>query len=222
MLYLTNKGERMFEKFIQNARRPEGFVGGLFLAAMNLGHRAISRWGLGHLAIGPGDLILDIGCGGGRNVARMLKRAPEGRVCGLDHAELSVEKARQLNRKAVREGRSDIRLGSVSKNPWPDNSFDIVTAFETVYFWPDFANDLREIRRVLKPGGLFFICNEMNKTEEGRPAYRYWIETLDMKTYTAADFRKHLAGAGFTGVEIITQGKNGICVSARKPAPGGL
>ncbi|MDR1469294.1 MAG: class I SAM-dependent methyltransferase [Spirochaetaceae bacterium] len=51
---------------------------------MNIGHSGVSRWGLKHLDIKPGDYILDIGCGGGVNVARMLKRAREGRVCGLD------------------------------------------------------------------------------------------------------------------------------------------
>jgi ubiquinone/menaquinone biosynthesis C-methylase UbiE len=85
----------------------------------------------------------------------MLKRASEGRVCGLDYSEVCVEKTTRLNRKAVRAGRAEIRLGSVSENPWPDNSFDVVTAFETIYFWPNFAGDLREVRRVLKPGGVF-------------------------------------------------------------------
>jgi hypothetical protein len=55
----------------------------------------------------------------------MLKRAATGRVCGLDYSEVLVEKTRRLNRKAVREGRSEI---------WPSNTFDMVTAFETVYF----------------------------------------------------------------------------------------
>jgi ubiquinone/menaquinone biosynthesis C-methylase UbiE len=200
---------------MENFRKPRGFAGRMLLSSMNLGHTGVSRWGLEHLAIGPADRILDIGCGGGANVARMLKRASAGRVCGLDYSEASVEKTKRLNRKAVRAGRSEIRLGSVSGNPWPDAAFDIVTAFETVYFWPDFAKDLREVRRVLKPGGLFFICNEMIKNEEGETPYQYWIKALDLKTYTAADFRNYLTEAGFIDVNIESRGKSRMCVSAK-------
>ncbi|MDR0689939.1 MAG: class I SAM-dependent methyltransferase [Spirochaetaceae bacterium] len=202
-------------KFFENFRKPRGWGGRLLIASMNIGHGGISRWGLSHLAIKPSDHILDIGCGGGKNVARMLKRAPEGKVCGLDYSEVCVEKTKRLNRRAVIEGRAEIRLGSVSENPWRDNSFDVVTAFETVYFWPDFAKDLREVGRVLKPGGIFFICNEMNKPEEGEAPYQYWIKKLDLKTYTASDFRKYLAEAGFVEVNIVSEGKGRTCVSAR-------
>jgi SAM-dependent methyltransferase len=210
----------MLNEFFENARKPRGWGGRFFVASMNIGHGGISRWGLNHLAIRPGDHILDIGCGGGKNVARMLRRATEGRVCGLDYSEVSVEKTKRMNRRAVRAGRAEIRLGSVSENPWPDNSFDVVTAFETVYFWPDFTNDLREVRRVLKPGGIFFICNEMNKPEEGEAPYQFWIKKLNLKTYTPSDFQKHLAGAGFAEVNINAEGKSRICISARAGKQG--
>jgi ubiquinone/menaquinone biosynthesis C-methylase UbiE len=205
----------MFDRFFQNLRKPQGAGGWFLLSTMNWGHGPLSRWGLKHLAIRPGDHILDIGCGGGRNVARILQRAREGKVCGLDYSETSVEKTRRLNRRAIREGRAEIRLGSVSQNPWPDNSFDIVTAFETVYFWPDLVEDLREVRRTLKPGGVFFICNEMNKPETGEPPYQYWIKKLALKTYTVSEFQKHLEEAGFAGVNTVSQGKSRVCVSAR-------
>jgi ubiquinone/menaquinone biosynthesis C-methylase UbiE len=205
----------MPDGFFQNARKPQGLGGRFFATAMNIGHSPVSGWGLKHLDIDPKDHILDIGCGGGVNIARMLKRASLGRVCGLDYSEVSVEKTERLNRKAVREGRSEIRLGSVSENPWPDNTFDIVTAFETVYFWPDFVNDMTEVRRVLKPGGLFFVCNEMNKPDGREAPGRYWIKTLGLKMYGPSDFRKYMTEAGFTGVNILSEGKGRICVGAR-------
>jgi ubiquinone/menaquinone biosynthesis C-methylase UbiE len=204
----------MFNKFFANARKPQGWGGRFFASGMNIGHSGVSRWGLKHLAIKPADHILDIGCGGGINVARMLKRAPEGRVCGLDYSEVSVKKTGRVNAGAVRAGRSEIRLGSVSENPWPDNSFDIVTAFETVYFWPDFVHDLGEVRRVLKPGGVFFICNELNKPEGGETPGQYWIKTLGIKVYGPAEFRNYLTEAGFVEINIAAEGKGRICVSA--------
>ncbi|MDR2743322.1 MAG: class I SAM-dependent methyltransferase [Treponema sp.] len=210
----------MFNAFFQNARKPRGAAGRLFIAMMNWGHTPVSKWGLKKLAIKPGDHILDIGCGGGKNVARMLKLAGEGKVFGLDYSEVCVEKTSRMNRRAIDEGRAEIRLGSVSENPWPGNSFDVVTAFETVYFWPDFANDLREVWRVLKPGGVFFICNEMNVPEQGEAPYQFWVKTLDLKTYTQADFQKHLAEAGFTDIQFVSRGKSALCVSAKKQREG--
>ena len=204
----------MFNTFFANARKPQGVGGRFFAAGMNIGHSRISRWGLNHLAIKPADHILDIGCGGGVNVARMLKRAREGRVCGLDYSEVSVGKTKRVNAAAVRAGRSEIRLGSVSENPWPDNSFDMVTAFETVYFWPDMVHDFGEVRRVLKPGGLFFICNELNKSEGGEAPGQYWIRTLGINVYGPAEFREYLTEAGFAEISITTKGNGPICVSA--------
>ena len=200
----------MFNKFFANARKPQGAGGRFFAVGMNIGHSGVSRWGLNHLAIKPADHILDIGCGGG------IKRVREGRVCGLDYSEVSVEKTRRVNARAVRVGRSEIRLGTVSENPWPDNIFDIVTAFETVYFWPDFAHDLGEVRRVLKPGGFFFICNELNKPEGGEAPGQYWIKTLGIKVYGPAEFREYLMKAGFVEINITAKGKGykGICISA--------
>jgi ubiquinone/menaquinone biosynthesis C-methylase UbiE len=162
----------------------------------------------------PADHILDIGCGGGVNVARMLKRARDGRVCGLDYSKVSVEKTMWVNAAAVRAGRSEIRLGAVSENPWPDNSFDVVTAFETVYFWPDMVHDFGEVRRVLKPGGVFFICNELNKPETGEAPGQYWIKTLGINVYGPAEFREYLTAAGFVEITITAKGNGPICVSA--------
>jgi ubiquinone/menaquinone biosynthesis C-methylase UbiE len=102
----------------------------------------------------------------------------------------------------------------VSENPWPDKTFDIVTAFETVYFWPDFVHDLGEVRRVLKPGGVIFICNELNKPESGEAPGQYWIKTLGIKVYGPAEFREYLTKAGFAEIRIEVVGSGRICVSA--------
>jgi ubiquinone/menaquinone biosynthesis C-methylase UbiE len=202
--------------FFENFRKPAGFAGSLLISSMNFGHTAISKWGLSHLEIRSVDHILDIGCGGGANIARMLKFALQGRVCGLDYSELCAAKSASLNHKAVSQGASEIRCGSVSKIPWLDNTFNLVTAFETVYFWPDFVSDLREVRRVLKPGGKIFICNEMTRVETGEQPYTYWIEKLDLNAYSEREFREHLSVAGFTCIEIDTGEGKRICVTARK------
>ncbi|MDR3284843.1 MAG: class I SAM-dependent methyltransferase [Treponema sp.] len=111
-------------------------------------------------------------------------------------------------------GRTKIKEGSVSQIPWQDGEFDIVTAFETVYFWPDFVNDLREIRRTLKPGGLFFICNESFKSDDGEVPHQNFVNMLDLKMYSPSDFKVSLRESGFIDIEVKMKG-SWACVLAR-------
>ena len=148
--------------FFENTRKPEGFGGKLMVAMMNLGHSAVARWGLQFLNAAPDAKVLDCGCGGGANIKRLLKKCPEGIVKGIDYSPVSVEKSKKVNEAAIAEGRCAVLQGSVADMMFADNWFDAVTAFETVYFWPDLPRCFREVYRVLKPGGTFLICNESN------------------------------------------------------------
>ena len=173
---------------------------------------------------GNDDVILDIGCGGGVNVERFLKMT-ENKVYGLDYSEIAVEKSTILNQKAIDEGRCEVIQGSVSELPFEDNTFDIVTGFETVYFWPDFVNDCKEVRRVLKDDGIMFICNEAIPDEEDE-RQKELIDLLDMKIFSEDEFDEYLREAGFS--DIICFSKSGpdsvdrelvtgwLCVIARK------
>ncbi|MBO7691427.1 MAG: class I SAM-dependent methyltransferase [Methanobrevibacter sp.] len=181
---------------IINARKPEGELGDQLLDRMNESHEKLAQWGVSHLDIEKDDVILDIGCGGGVNVERFLKMT-ENKVYGLDYSEVAVEKSIKLNQEAIDEGRCEIILGSVSELPFDDNTFDIVTGFETVYFWPDFVNDSKEIRRVLKDDGIMFICNEAIPDEEDE-RQKELIELLEMDIYSADQFDEYLREAGFS------------------------
>ena len=150
------------KELIINARKPVGELGDKLLDRMNESHESLAQWGVSHLDISKDDVILDIGCGGGVNVERFLSMT-ENMVYGLDYSEIAVEKSTKLNQDAIDEGRCEVIQGSVSELPFEDKTFDIVTGFETVYFWPDFVNDCKEVRRVLKDDGIMFICNEACK-----------------------------------------------------------
>jgi hypothetical protein len=83
-------------------------------------------------------------------------------LSGIDYSEICVEKTKRLVRRAVREGRADIQLSSVSGTPWPDSGFYVFTTFEPVYFRLRFAKDLRVPERFLRPSRTFLGRNEMN------------------------------------------------------------
>lgn len=192
-------GERYIDDdLLLNARKPEGKLGNKLIDNMNVNHEGLARWSLSHLEISEDDSVLDIGCGGGINVSRFLKMT-KNRVYGIDYAELSVKRFAELNRDAIDQGRCEIIRASVSDMPFEDNSFDVVTAFETVYFWPDFVNDLKEIRRVLKDDGVIFIANEaLPKEYDSRQ--RHVIELLDMNIYSKEVLENSLSRAGFNDI----------------------
>lgn len=220
-----NKNIKLIENpdLLINARNPQGKLGNKLIDKMNVNHEGLAKWSLSHLDISKDNVILDIGCGGGVNVSRFLKMT-ENKVFGIDYSELAVERSIKLNKYAVDEGKCEIIEASVSDLPFNDNSFDIVTGFETVYFWPDFVNDLKEVLRVLKDDGIIFIANEA-LPKEGDERQKELIELLGMKIYSEDELVESLKLAGFSNVTTyIKDSKDSftgedadwICAIARK------
>ena len=144
--------------FFENTRKPVGLGGKIMVAMMNFGHSAMAEWGLRFLQPAPDAMVLDGGCGGGANIKTLLKLCSNGKVQGIDYSAVSVEKARKVNARAIAAGRCTVQQASVAELPFEAEQFDAVTAFETVYFWPELAQNFREVYRVLKPGGIFCGC----------------------------------------------------------------
>ena len=140
--------------FFENTKKPVGLGGKIMVAMMNLGHSPVARWGLRFLELTPDAKVLDCGCGGGANIKRLLKKCPQGIVKGIDYSPVSVEKSKKINQAAIAEGRCAVLQGSVADMIFADDWFDAVTAFETVYFWPDLPQCFREVYRVLKDDGV--------------------------------------------------------------------
>ena len=186
---------------------------------MNWGHGKLANWGLQYLTIKGNDRILDIGCGGGANISRMLKKAPNVQLAGIDPSELSVAKSIKYNKKAIDRKRCELKQGSVSGIPYKEAAFDTVTAFETIYFWPDIINDTKEVLRVLKPGGTFFICNEAVRLDldNEKPPHEYFAKMLDLKIYSPQEFHDILTQSGFVDIKTnVSENKKRICVTAQK------
>ena len=133
---------------------------------------------------------------------------------GIDYSEVSVEKSRKVNAKAIRDGRCEVLQANVMELPFEPESFDLVTAFETIYFWPDLLQSFREVYRVLKTGGTVFICNESNGDTNKDDK---WIEKIGgMTIYNGDQIKAVLEQAGFSGIRIEKNDKGWICVSAEK------
>ena len=205
----------LYKKFISQTRKPEGVLGKMMVNGMNGGHAKMADWGLIQIPkIRPSN-ILEIGCGGGRNAGELLKKYPNSKVTAIDYSMVSVEKARNYNRSMVDAGRIEVMQGDVSRLNLPESSYDLATAFETIYFWPDLEKCFSEVYRVLKTDGLFMIVNESDGTDEASLKYEKIIE--GMKCYTIEQIKTALEKAGFTVLKANRYGsKPWITVIAKK------
>src|SRR5262245_52616743 len=148
---------------LNQVRKPTRWVGRFFAWHMNGSHSELTDWGLEHVRIEKWYTILDVGCGGGRTIQKMAALAPRGKVFGVDYSTGSVETTRNTNAALIRGGLVEVRQASVSQLPFSDHTFDLVTAVETHYYWPNLPGDLREVRRVVKPGGIAMVIAETFK-----------------------------------------------------------
>lgn len=152
----------LWHSLAQQFRRPAGFLGHLagFLFRINL--EAIA-WTVDQLEIQHTDHVLEIGFGPGHGIQRAAQLAAQGLVAGVDFSETMLEQASRRNAPAIAAGTVELRLGEASVLPYPDRNFDKVFATNVVYFWKDPVATLREIQRVMKPGGrlaLYVIAKE--------------------------------------------------------------
>ncbi|MDE3156100.1 MAG: class I SAM-dependent methyltransferase [Acidobacteriota bacterium] len=209
------------QRSLSQCQRPAGWRGRLVLWSMNRRHSRVTDWGLGQVAIRDGDTILDVGCGGGRTVAKLALAAPKGRVHGIDYSPESVAVARRTNRELVEQGLVVIQEASVLDLPFPNDHFDLVTAVETHFWWQDLGAGMKEVFRVLKPGGWLAIVAEFYK---GGRHLKYADRLARFTTMAILDVGEHEAlftQAGFGDVRMIEDAARGwLCGVGTKPAGG--
>ena len=187
----------IFKSFFTNCAHPQGWRGRIILRMMNFGHAPLTNWGLSQLDIHDGYTMLDVGCGGGATLKRLLKRSKDSKVYGIDISEESVKKAKQVCADVL-DKQVFITQGSAEKLPYKDNEFDLATAVETVYFWPNLPGCLGEVRRVLKPGGRFAIMIEVVDADS------MWTSVVEgMTAYSPEELKALLDEAGFVQTEVL-------------------
>ena len=194
---------------MHNFGDPQGLIGRLMLSGMNSGHMYIMKYAVRQIDWPENQQILDIGCGGGASIRLLLNTCPGSKVAGLDISEEAVKKSKKVNRKDLGT-RCRVLQGSAAQIPFKDRTFHTVTAFETVFFWPDIVECFREVHRVLRSDGRFLVA-----CDAGDPD-KHWDEMIPgMTAYTAEQLAELMQEASFTETEIHCE-KNIICVYGRK------
>ena len=201
----------ILKSFFSQCARPEGALGRVMLSFMNYTHAPLTNWGLKLVDVQDGWTMLDVGCGGGFTIRRLLKRSKDAQVYGIDISEESVAKAKKVNADVL-DKQVFVTLGSAEKLPYEDGKFDLVTAVETVYFWPHLSNCLKEVHRVLKPDGKFAIMVEVVDGDS------MWTNVVEgMTAYSPEDLKKQLDDAGFIQTEVHRMKPSNATIIGVKP-----
>ncbi len=176
--------------------RPQGVLGewGGYLLAR--GKREFTLWVIELLDVRPADRVLDVGFGPGVGIELLAERTPRGSITGIDYSGKMVTQATVRNAQAIADGLVDLHYGTVEHMPFTDGQFDKVLALNSIQVWGNPVTGLREIRRVMKAGGVIALGYT-------GPALRSSDEAVDL-----------LETAGFHTVR-RHKGETGVCVLAQ-------
>ncbi|MFW9989080.1 MAG: class I SAM-dependent methyltransferase [Candidatus Odinarchaeota archaeon] len=165
--------------------------------------------------------LLYIGCGGGINVYNFANRINEGKVFGIDYSDVSVQLSRKINKEFIDSNKVEIKKASVSSLPFPKDSFDLVTGFETYYFWPDLINNLKGIYSILKPEGQLVLINEAFKciNEKLRRRNEKWANIGNFPIYSPQEIKQIMEDSGFIDpkIEIEKLDRYIIAIGRKQP-----
>ena len=196
----------ILQKLIQQAKQPSGLIGSVMLRIMNVAHRGMTNWFMDSGLMKDGDIVLDIGCGGGRMIQALSSINKHGKIHGIDFSEQAVNDTTRVNREDVATGKVIVSQASVANIPYPDAFFDMITACQTHYFWTDLASDVQEVFRVLKHGGQFVMMSEIYKINYHRKDYK-----------TNAELKQLMQRIGFQSITIQEHARKGwLSVMATK------
>jgi len=188
--------ESVRKAVVSQFMRPRGVGGWLagWEMALRPSNRKRNSWAVGLLEVGPCDRVLELGFGPGLAIRELTRLATRGHVCGIDHSEEMVRQARKRNARPVRAGLVDLRLGSAEELPQFDQPFDKVLAVNSLGMWHDPEARLKELRRVLAPGGRIAIVSQPRCP--GATAEITWLGEREIA--------ERLERASFTGVRSET------------------
>ena len=188
--------------FSEQARKPSGFFGRWVMSKIfDHGNAAINDFMKEQLLLQENDHVLEIGFGTGKLIFKMAKQVNKGLIEGIDLSDTMVAIAEKKNKNYIAEGKVIIRQGDFEETAYNDNRFDKICSANTIYFWPQPGNFIKNILRILKPGGKLILAFEDIKQLESRP-----LNTNIFHIYHQDEIKKLLSGNGFSGsIDMISK-----------------
>jgi len=163
---------------------------------MEKGHRPVGEQAIALMSIPSDARVLDVGCGSGWATRLMAERTRDGHVVGIDIADEMIELAR---RSSLPFSNVEFQVASTEKLPFRDGEFTHAFSMESLYYYADIAGALLEIKRVLKPGGLFVTVVDLY--QENLPSHQ-WVDQLKVpvQLLSSEEYRSLFEHAGFVNV----------------------
>lgn len=183
---------------------PVGDGGRIVMETMNEHHLPLWRDASAHLPRSMDGAVLDIGCGGGGFIRMLSEKYPFAMFFGVDVSEDAVAMTAEVNRSMMDGGGLDLRVASVESLPFGDASFDVVTAMETYFFWPDLEKGLSEMARVASPGGIVMVASELRLGGEDDADVRTKCEEYGMTLAEDDAMLSMMDAVGIDAEAIIT------------------
>jgi ubiquinone/menaquinone biosynthesis C-methylase UbiE len=180
------------------AAKPTGFFGRLLARGMAWGHRSFYNNTARVVDLHPNDVYLEIGFGSGLFIKKHASHV--SRIVGLDYSADMVKLASSINKDLIESGKAEFVQGNVSSLPWNENEFSVVVGIETFFFWPRPEVALKEIFRVLIPGGRLVLEMAYNK-DDGRNHTKQ-VEKHNLKLYSSNEMRILLKESGFSNISV--------------------
>jgi SAM-dependent methyltransferase len=210
----TNLRRRLLSLMGSQLGNPRGLLGALIgRTVFAKGNASVNVWVVRQLDVSPGSHVLEIGCGPGLAVHAIAVRHPESHIVGIDRSPAMLHQAQRRNAAFIQEGRVEIRLADAEALPCDDATFDIAVAVHVLYFWPDPVKTLREVHRVLRPGGSVILgyAVEHDAPQSTRAAFAQ----TGARLYPSAEAVEALVeAAGFTNIHSERQTSNGVVVGS--------
>lgn len=164
--------------------------------SMERGHRPVGQQAIARMHIPLNAQVLDVGCGSGWAARLIAEQAREGHVIGIDVSDEMVRVAREESRN---NSNVEFRIASAESLPFDDATFTHAFSMESLYYYADLEKAASEIRRVLRPDGLFLAVVDLY--QENLPSHQ-WIENLKVpvQLLSAAEYRSLFELVGFENV----------------------
>ncbi|NPV51321.1 MAG: class I SAM-dependent methyltransferase [Candidatus Methanofastidiosum sp.] len=180
-------------------RNPTGPFGRLLARSMAWGHKDFYKNTAKALDLKEEDRYLEIGFGSGLFIKKYASHV--ARIAGLDCSQEMVNLASDINKELINSGKAEFKKGDASSLPWGNDEFSAVVGIETFFFWDEPVKSLKEIYRVLAPGGRLVIEMAFNK-DDGLDHSKH-VKQMNLKVYSASEMTKMLNEAGFSEVIVI-------------------